>query len=161
METVRYRAPDLLDWFKIGSQDVRRSAVRKGTSLVRREGERTLGREVREAAGAVFDLGKSALIDLVHRQTDSTEYVLGSDRLEIKGVGRGRTVHYRDVRHIEARSGDRYALILERGSVVIKPIAHLVAGRLRVPVGWQRNGLEVAYEMLAEELAARCGLEIE
>jgi len=37
----------------------------------------------------------------------------------------------------------------------------VVAGRTKVPVGWRRNGLEVPYELLIDELAARSGRSIE
>jgi hypothetical protein len=36
-----------------------------------------------------------------------------------------------------------------------------VAGPLKVPIGWERNGLEAPYLLIVEEIAARAGVEVE
>ena len=45
-------------------------------------------------------------------------------------------------------------LVLDRGTLQIKPYAYVVAGKLKVPIGWARNGIEVPYELLIEELSS-------
>lgn len=160
MELVRYRPGDAVRWLKTGAETAKKQAKRQGVSLIRREGERTVMRDVSQVAGALIQSGRSALAELLHRRAEATEYVLGDEALEISGGGTTRHIRYEDV-HAMRLEGDRATLVLARGSVSIRPYAHIVAGRLRVPVGWTRNDIEVPYELLLEELAARCGLEIE
>ncbi|HZH98541.1 MAG TPA: hypothetical protein VEX38_06180, partial [Fimbriimonadaceae bacterium] len=147
MDAVRYKPGEAFRWLEIGAEDIRKNAQRKGQSLVRREGERNIGRDVRQAAGALMDMGKSALADLMHKQALANEYILLDDRLEIVNSGRVRGVPYDDVQAIRQR-GDRYSLILDQGSIPIKPTAHIVSGKIKVPVGWSRNGMEVPFEVL-------------
>jgi hypothetical protein len=160
MNPIRYRPPDALRWLEIGAGDVRRNAQRQGASIVRREGQRTIGKDLRQAAGAIVDIGRSALAELAGSQALATEYVLYDDRFEVVRAGNVRAVPYERVRDIR-QNNDRATFILEQGSVTIRPAAYLVAGRVRVPLGWMRNGMEVPYDLLLDELAARCGIEIE
>lgn len=147
-------------WLKTGAETAKKQAKRQGVSLIRREGERTVMRDVSQVAGALIQSGRSALAELLHRRAEATEYVLGEEALEIVSPGASRHIRYDEV-HGMRLEGDRATLVLTRGSVAIRPYAHIVAGRLRVPVGWTRNEIEVPYELLLEEVAARCGLEIE
>ncbi len=108
-----------------------------------------------------MDMGRGAFAELVHKQAEGTEYALDEDKLEARNLGRSKAISYRDVKQILAKSSDRYQLVLASGTHMVKPIAHLVAGRLKVPIGWRRNTMEVPYETLIDEIAARCGLEIQ
>jgi hypothetical protein len=160
MELVRYRPGEAMRWLKTGAQTERRSAARKGRSLVRREGHRTVGRDLGEAASALIDMGKSAWADLVALQAEASEYVFHDDAFEIVKSTGVRRIPYSDVTSL-TMDGDRLIVELTKGSVTIKPHAYIVAGRVRVPIGWSRNGLEVPYELMLDELSARCGLGIE
>jgi hypothetical protein len=160
MELVRYRPGDAVRWLKAGADTARRQAKRQGVSLIRREGERSIGKDVSQAAGALIQSGKSALAELLLKRAEATEYVLTEDAFEVAGAGVYRRIRYDEVSAMRL-DGDRAVLVLSRGSHTIRPYAHIVAGRLRVPVGWTRNDIEVPYELLLEELAVRCGLEIE
>jgi hypothetical protein len=160
VEPVRYKPGEAIRWMELGAQDLKKNAKRKGKSLVRREGERNIGRDVREAAGVLVDMGKGALADLIHRQAEASEYAFHEDMFEVISPGRLRSVKYDLVKAIKLH-GDKATVVLEQGSVTIKPHAYILSGRLKVPVGWARNGLEVPYEVLLDELAARCDVEIE
>lgn len=160
MEIVRYRPPDVLRWFQIGASGRRQAAARQGRSVVRREGERTIGKDIRQVAGAILEIGKGAFADIVHRLAEGTEYNLGEESFEIVSGGRSRTLAYDEIKHISARNGDRFVLQLDQGCVTIAPAAYLVAGRAKVPLGWLRNGLEAPYTTLVDEIAARCGVEV-
>ena len=92
MESSRYRPAEAMRWLEIGAQDVRQDARRQSTSVVRREGQRSIGKDLRDAAGAIVGLGKSALADLAHVQAAATEYALYEDRFEVFG-----TVHQNKV----------------------------------------------------------------
>jgi len=100
------------------------------------------------------------MADLAHRQASASEYVLGDAHFEIVRPTGNRRVTYAEVKKIKLE-GDRAQFELIHGSVSIKPFAHLVSGRVRVPIGWTRNNVEVPYELLIEELAARCDIEVE
>ncbi len=161
MELIRYKPGEAIRWLETGAQDTMKNAKRKGRSVVRREGERTIGRDLKEVAGAMMEFGKSAMADFIHKHAEATEYVLFDDHFESRSGGRIKSTPYDDVQHIYYRQNDKVTLELEQGAVVIKPVAHLVSGRIKVPVGWQRNGIEVPYELLVDELSARCGVEVE
>jgi hypothetical protein len=160
MDSARYRPAEALRWLEVGVRDMMERASRKGARVVRREGERTFSRDVQEAAGAVFDFGRGALVDLARKKAEETTYLLLDDRMEIFESGRTRAVRYDDIVSIQARGADRFVLALTRGALTIKPLAHLVSGKLKVPVGWTRNGLDAPYELLIEEIAARANRPI-
>jgi hypothetical protein len=159
MELIRYKPGEAVRWLESGAKDMLRSAKKKGQSIIRPEGERSIKSDLAHAAGAVMDVGKSALAELRHRQAEATEFLLGEASVEVLRPGSVRTVTYDSIQRIE-RSGDRYTLLSERGNVVIKPHAYIVAGRIKVPVGWSRNDMEVPFEVLLDELAARCKVTI-
>lgn len=160
METIRYRPGEAIRWLEIGATDIRKSAKRQSQSIVRREGERTIGRDLRDAAGAIFDLGRSTLADLLHRQAQASEYILEPESFVLANPTSAKTYKYADVADMKRR-GDRVTVIFSQGSIVIKPYAYIVSGRIKVPVGWSRNGLEVPYDVLIDELSARCGVTVE
>lgn len=139
---------------------MRKNAKRQGSAVLARAGARNMGTDIKEAAGAIFDFGKSALAEIMHRQAQASEYLLFEDRFEVVSSTGIRVVPYTEVADMKQK-GERLSIILRRGSVSIKPYAHILSGRLRVPVGWSRNGLEVPYELLLDELSARAGVNIE
>ena len=157
---MRYRPGEAIRWLELGAKDLRKSAGRQGKSLISREGERNFPKDLRQAAGVLADLGKGAFIDLMHRQAEASEYILHDDRFEISSPARIRSIGYDEVTDIRMR-GDRATFVLKQGSITIKPHAHIVSGRVKVPIGFARNGIEVPFETLIDELSARCGVEIE
>jgi len=161
MELVRYRPGEAIRWLQTGAEDTFKSAKRKGRSVVRREGERTITKDFKDVAGAMMEFGKSAWAQLKHRQAEATEFVLLDDHFEARNGDRTRIYAYADIHSIHYRSSDRVSVAFEQGSLAIHPVAHIVAGRIKVPIGWTRNGLEVPFELLIDELSARSGVEVE
>jgi len=159
-EVVRYKPGEAIRWLVTGSDEIRRSALQKAQSFWKREGARSIKKDVRDVAGAIFGAGTAAVADLAHKQAMASQYALEDTGFEIIKPTGSKRIAYGEVKMIRM-DGDRVLVELERGSVVIKPFAHLVAGRVKVPVGWTRNGVEVPYELLIEELAARCDVEVE
>lgn len=157
MATVTYRPAEVLHWFGIGSRAARQRAKKRGQAAL---AGNDLVQGLRQVAGAASDIGKGAITDLVYRQAEETSYVLAEDAFEVIGLTSRKRISYKDVSEIGSRPHDRFEISHKGGTLVVKPIAHLVAGRMRVPVGWSRNGMEVPYAMLIEELAAHCGAEI-
>jgi hypothetical protein len=141
---------------------MRKTASSRSKDLVRQTGadQKGFGENVKTAAGALYDYGKSAYADVVRKHAESSEFVLQEHHFDIVHNGSIKTIPYLRVKQV-VLSGERARLMLDKGSVSIKPVAFVVAGRLKVPVGWARNGIEVPFDLLIEELAARCGLEVE
>ncbi len=159
-EVVRYKPGEAIRWLETGSEKIKKSAMQKAQSVIRREGARSIGRDVREVAGALFGAGSAAMADLAHRQATASQYVLDERSFDVVKPTGTKRVSYDEVKSIRM-TGERAIVELRQGAVTIKPFAYLVSGRVRVPVGWTRNNIEVGYELLIEELAARCDLEVE
>jgi hypothetical protein len=159
MELIRYKPGEAVRWLDSGAKDMMARAKKAGKGVLKHEGDRTIGKDIAEVAGAVFDVGKGALAELLHKQAEATEYVLSDKCFELLRPGNVRSIRYDAVKSI-MRKGDTITLELGSGQVTIKPNAYIVAGRIKVPIGWCRNGLEVAYDVLGDELAARCKVNI-
>ena len=156
MEIVRYRPGEAIRWIRTGAADMRKQAKR----LIDKASESDVKGGLKSAAGALFGFGKSAVAELVSRQLEASEYVLHEDRLEV--IGTAGTRYYPYDSFVEMRlKGDRCSVVTTKGKFVIKPHAYVVSGTLKVPVGWMRNDMEVAFEMLLDELSARAGVNIE
>lgn len=161
MPTVTYRPPDVLHWFSTGSQEAMRSAKRKGKALARSGGDSTVKEKFFQAASMAADFGRGAGADLIHRQAAETVYKLHDDYLLVRSPMAQTRVEYGDVAAIRSHARDRFEIEYDGGTLTVRPIAHLVSGKIRVPVGWMRNDIEVPFTMLLEELSARCSVEIE
>lgn len=160
MDVVRYRPGEAIRWLQTGAVNQRKSAQAKGRSVVRSGETKPLGQNLKTAASAIIDFGRGAYTELLHHQASASEYVLQDDRFDIVSGTSIKSVSYDRVKEIEWK-GDRAILHLDKGSLSVRPFAYIVAGRSKVPVGWTRNGTEVPYELLVEELAARCQIELE
>ena len=159
MEPIRYKPGEAIRWLETGAEANRKSAKQKGKEVFTPGSP--AGAKLNQGFGALIDLGKGAWADILHKQAEASEYVLQDDRFDVVSGNSIKTVPYSEVKKIVVK-GEKATITLQRGSVLqIKPYAHITAGRLRVPVGWMRNGMEVPYDLLLEELSARCGLEVE
>ena len=154
MELIRYRPGEAIRWLQTGAQKNRKDAKVMAKSMAPPEDMRTLAENVKSAAGALVAVGRGAIADLMHHQASASEYVLGESDFEVIKPGSSKRYQYSEVRGIQV-TGDRFLIRTDRAQIVVKPYAHVVAGRLKVPVGWSRNGIEVPYELLIEELSAR------
>lgn len=161
MEIVRYRPGEAIRWLQTGAVNLKKGAQVKerAVAVAASSDARALGENLKSAAGAFLQYGRSAYTDLLHKQAESSEYVLHADRFDVVQGTSIKSVGYERVQSIELLK-DRAIVTLDKGSLTIKPIAHLVAGRAKVPIGWSRNGIEVPFELLIEELAARCKVDV-
>jgi len=162
MELVRYRPGEAIRWLHTGADNIRKGAQARGRSVVNQTGteQKTFGENLKTAAGAIFDYGRGAYTEMKHKQAEASEYVLHEAHFDVVSGPAIKTIGYDRVKAIEIK-GDRATITLDKGTMSIKPVAHLVSGRVRVPVGWTRNGIEVPFELLLDELAARCKVELE
>lgn len=164
MEPIRYKPGEAIRWLETAADSFRKTAKTKGKEAVDPKRDRSdfkkVGKNVADVAGAIYDFGKGAWADLLHRQAEASEYVLQEKHFDIVKGGSIKTIDYTRVTSVTIKN-DTVTLALDKGSVTIKPYAYIVAGKVRVPVGWTRNGIEVPYELLLEELCARCGVNLE
>ena len=163
MEPIRYKTGEAIRWLKTGAEAIRKEAKDKGRQVVQPGAPkdfRDASGRVATAASAVMDFTKSAWADFKASELEHTEYVLTDEGFDIVKGASIKSIPYERVTKIQRRT-DRATVTLDRGSLIIKPHAYILAGGLKVPVGWSRNGMEVPYELLLDELSARCGVNIE
>ena len=159
MEPIRYKPGEAIRWLETGAAANRKTAKQKGKDVF--TSGIPAGAKFGQGVGALIDLGKGAWSDILHQQAEASEYILQEDRFDVVSGNSIKTVPYNEIKRIAIKN-EKATVTLDRGStLVIKPYAHIVASRIRVPVGWMRNGMEVPYDLLIEELSARCGVEVE
>jgi hypothetical protein len=159
MELVRYRPGEAIRWLKVGAESARQTAGQRGRDAVAPD-VRDFKTQFKGIANAAADYGRGAYNDMVHRQASANEYVLQDEKFDILQGKKLESIEYARVKAIQFRQ-DRASVVLDKGAIVIKPFAFIQAGRAKVPVGWLRNGIEVPFELLIEELAARCNVAME
>lgn len=162
MELVRYRPGEAIRWLQTGAHNIRRGARDRTKALVDQRGtdQRSVSHNLKTAATAILDLGKGAYTEMVHQHVDTTEFVLQENGFDVVKGQSIQSIPYSRVRKVVMQS-ERATFTLDKGQFVIKPFAHITSGRAKVPVGWVRNGIEVPFDLLIEELSARCGLSVE
>lgn len=164
MEPIRYKPGEAIRWLETAADSFKRNAKVKGKEAVDPKRDRSdfkkVGQNVADVAGAIYDLGRSAWADMLHRQADASEYVLQDGHFDVVKGTSIKTIDYDRVESVTVKN-ETVTLNLDKGSLTIKPYAYIVAGRVKVPVGWSRNGMEVPYELLIEELCARCGVNLD
>lgn len=152
---TRYRPGEAIRWLQTGAASSRRSARDRTRGISAPSDLQSAKQAVSGAAGALFDYGKSAVAELLHKEAIESEYILYPDHFEIVKPGSTRKIPYDAVKSSE-REGDKLTLAMQSGgSITIKPFAHIVAGRIKAPIGWNRNGMEVPFETLFDELEGR------
>ena len=132
VELIRYKPGEAMRWLELGAQDLKKNASRQRKSVIRREGERSIGRDVRDVAGALMGMGKGAVADFLSRQAQASEYVLHEEFFEIITPGRIRS----QARPSTASSRSIYRTLPERhpGLRLRRPRAgHRQAERLPCP----------------------------
>ena len=163
MDAVRYRPGDALRWLETGAGAHRKSARDKGRAILNAPNGVTalaIKEGVFNAAGAIADLSRGAYAELVKRQAESYEIVLSENEFSMSRPTGPRTFRYEDVTAI-SQDRDKVTITVGPTALTIKPYAYITTGRVKVPIGWDRNGMEVPYELLVEELAARCRVEVD
>lgn len=160
MGLVTYQPAEVMHWFDTESKRTNATARAQTKDIARATNEEGLLPGLKQAASAALSIGKGAYGSVVQKQAAETRIDLYESGFEFIDLTRRIKVDYSQVRQIVAKAGDRYQILYNGGSVVVKPPAHLVAGKYRVPVGWRRNGIEVPFLTLIEELSGRCSVEI-
>ena len=160
MAVVTYLPADIVRWLGKNAKQDRKSVVKKALAVPQKALDKGIVPGVRGAVDAAFGIGKQALGDLSTVKAEETLYHLFEEGFEAVGLMKKVKLDYRQVTGIVCKGGDKYWIEHEGGHISIKPVAHLVAGQQKVAIGWLRNGMEVDYRLLVEEIAARCNKEI-
>lgn len=150
-DTVVYRPVDIQGWLKLGSESLKKAPFIPSGDL---------RKTVAGAVGKAFDFGKGALADVGGLAIDRLEYRLHDDRVEIVGVGPTKSVPYSTIRRVEVQ-GRGFRVDAGSHSFSVKPYAHLLVSSVKVPLGWKRNRMDVPFNLLAEEIAARAKVRLE
>lgn len=159
MEIIHYRIPDAVKWLQMGTES---SQFRTQKSeLAESFKESQVKRGLREVGSRLLHFGKSTYAGFVQKNIENIEYILLSQQVEVHSLGRRRSLRYEDINRIFEGTKDHYTVVTPEDRLVIRPVAYLGAGRVRVPIGWNREGADVPYDLLIKELAAHCKLEIE
>lgn len=161
MAVVTYLPADIVRWLGHGAKQGRKKAIGRALSLPEVTIRQGIVPGLKTAADAAFGLGKQALGDFSTAKAEETGYYLYDDGFEAVGLLKKTKVDYADVTTVIHKGGDKFWVVHSGGHVTLRPVAHLVAGTQKVAIGWLRNGMEVDYMTLVEEIAARCGQEIE
>ncbi|MCA0360197.1 MAG: hypothetical protein LCH41_04000 [Armatimonadetes bacterium] len=161
MNPIIYRPADVLHWFDTDAKRSSDIAKSKSKNVAKKASEEGIIPSLKEAAGAALSFGRGAVGGIIQRAAEETRYELHENGFEVIDLTKKLKIDYSQIRQIISKPNDRFHLLYNGGSLTIKPVAHLVAGRYRAPVGWMRNGMEVPYAMLIEELAARSSRDIE
>ncbi len=162
MSVVYYRPPEVMHWFESSAQAFELKKKAKQRAKTRQvDEEASIAGSLKAAASAAIDFGRSTLGDITYRKSEEISYVLHEDAFETVTITGSKKIPYSSIQSLTAEKGDKLRVQHEKGVTMIRPLAYLVSGALRAPIGWMRNGVEVPYAMLAQELSARCGQEIE
>jgi hypothetical protein len=144
---VIYKPSDeVVKWLRIGAEGLRAPSERAAPTDIKGA---VLG-----AVGRAIGYGKGAIAGFSTRSIEKLEYRLGDESFVVKGTSE-KEFPYREVQRIETGKRGAFVLVAANWSLRIKPYAWLSVSGARVPAGWLRNGMEVGYELLIEELAAR------
>ncbi len=149
MLVARYRPADAIRWIEIGS---RRIAKPGDLPFEPPAGAKDA---ILDAFQKALNLGKTKMAELQGRAIRAREYLLYEDRFEVVASSGTRSVLYTDVESLELKRGDSFLFRLRQGRVTVRPYAWLSVLGTRIPLGWERNGVEVPFETLPEEIALR------
>ena len=78
--------------------------------------------------------------------------------IQLKGE-KSESVAYKNILEINFEENG-YVVVHTQGTITIHPYAYVVSGIAKAPIGWERNGHEVKFEVLIEELCARTSLTV-
>ena len=133
METIRYRPGEAIRWLHIEADRIRAEARTQSKAAADPTTPDFAGfqKTVKNAAGAVFNLGRSAYAEIAKMRAAESEYVLLEDRFDIVKGNSLKSILYTEVKKIVIK-GDKATLMLDKTAVVIKPFAQIEIGRAHV-----------------------------
>lgn len=154
MLVARYRPADAIRWIEIGTRRI----AKPGDVPFDPPGDAKDA--ILDALRKALSLGKTKMAEFQGKAIRAREYLLHEDRFEVIAASGTRSVLYADVESLELKRGDSFLFRLRQGRVAVRPYAWLSVPGTRVPLGWERNGVEVPFETLPEEIALRARVRV-
>jgi hypothetical protein len=151
-EIARYKPADIIRWLEIGADTLRTPSRRSA---------RDMKGVVAQAMTRVLDVGKSAVADVGARGLARLEYRVHPDGFEALTATSRKTVPFGPTTRIQSLRRGGFRISTEGTSISVRHYAWLVVSGIKVPLGWRRNGMEVPFDLLLEEVAARSKAPIE
>ncbi len=159
---IRYRPAASLTWLTDSAEAGLKKAERLSKQAVRTKsqfGGSSPKERLYSAGKALFEVAKSAYTEVAKSKMDAHEYVLNESSIIVVSGSKSEEIKYADISGLEIE-GLKAKFKHKLGLLTIQPYAFVVAGVAKAPIGWNRDGHEVPYELLIEEIAARSGLEM-
>lgn len=156
-KSVKYRVSDsILKWFEF------QPSVSETTSqaISKAKSDQPVQKHIKNAAQTIVDIGKSAYAGMVQLGPLEYEVTFRESEVSLCRNRRIERIPYRTIQRI-ALEKDVITLKLDHQTIKIRPVVVLSAGKLKVPVGWDRDGQDVPFETLAHEFSGRSGLSVE
>lgn len=162
-ETVVYVPSPCIRWLETGAGGLKEQAKGKARDAKSSFADRRYGDTLLSTVSAAVGAGKAALAEIMTKRGEATEYRFERDYFELGGFFKSVTIPYADVTKIDSVSDSRhrYRLHTKQGQYTISPVAWIESGAVKAPIGWERNGIEVPFALLIEEMAARCGVGVD
>lgn len=159
---VRYRPAASLTWLS----DSAEAGFKKAEKLSKQALNLKLGADGTSAkarfvsaGAALFEAAKSAYTEVAKSKMEAHEYALSDDTLFVHFGGKSEEIPFEKISHVEM-DGLKAKFFHAKGQLIVQPYAYVVSGAAKAPIGWNRDGHEVPYELLIEEIAARAGLTL-
>lgn len=152
MHVVRYRPADAIRWIEIGARRISKPGDLPYDPPSDPKGA------ILHAFTKALDLGRTKWAEIQGKALRAKEYLLYEDRFEIVSPSRTRVALYADIESLEVKRGDVFLFHLKQRRVAIRPYAWLLTMGVRIPLGWERNRVDVPFETLPEEIALRANV---
>lgn len=151
MIAARYIPFDIQNWVELGT-----GTLQHGRPPVKVPGGE-IGKSVGELISRAVRTSQGAVANLKVKRIDQIEYRLSDDFFEIEG---GARIDYADIKRIEHSKKSGFRIYSSFKEIEINPYAWLKVGSVEVPLGWLRDGLEVPFELLVQEIGIRAKVEL-
>lgn len=154
--TVTYSPPEALKWIQFKSDVAREGAIRRlarSGKTVRHDWKSS----ITDVAGAVGAYASTAASSMTHTAKNLARYEMDETTLLYRSMGKTTKISFEEIQEI-ILCGDEATVIHSKGRLKIRPVGYVSSGIVKAPLGWKRNGTEVPFITLIEEIAGRAGL---
>ncbi len=150
MVVARYKPFDIQNWVELGTE-----TLQKSRPPVKAPGGE-IGKTLAELVGRAVRTGQSAVANITGKKIVQIEYQISDDHFEVDNL----RIPYSEIKRIEHIKKSGFKVHTVGKTIEILPYAWLKVGSIEVPLGWLRDGLEVPFELLAQELSIRSKVEL-
>lgn len=158
---IRYRPADAIRWLESAPGTQMKKAGRYSktafSNLGSMSGETGPKARLVSAAKALAAVVKSAAAEISKSKAEAQEFAISESSLFISEGGSLKEIPFAAITGLDV---DGFTAVFHHagGSFSIKPYGLILVGSAKAPIGWDRDGQDVPFDFLIEEIAARCGL---